>query len=355
MQLFTIDKSNMKQSFFISFIMVVMALSSCQSGEKLEDSGDMYFRYMRYSDTPFDQFSGLHAISAEEAKEINHYRFSYDSERKMVGIQYCRGDELLNGASMGVPKIEITYKDNKEIHHYFDMDGEPRSRAGYFSAEYELDKQGERKHLRFYNVEGNPVENNNGIASYDWEILANGELKENRYNLVRDETVFNQFCPFYELRFTYDQKGFLVMMANYQGDTMYNCTVENCGDIGVSYFLYDYNDAGDFTEFKSESLSGQLSNLYFGYARFECKYDKFGNLLERSMFDQDNEPQGGMTIPVTQMVYDEHGSVIERKFMDINRQLVNHPRSGVSVVKYRYDEIGHPKDTIRFDAQMIVL
>jgi hypothetical protein len=142
-------------------------------------------------------------------------------------------------------------------------------------------------------------------------------------------------------------------MANYQGDTMYNCTVENCGDIGVSYFAFQYNDAGDLTEFTVSSLSGQLSNLYWGWAKFENKYNENGYVVERIMYDQDNEPLGGMSVPVTQMVYDEHGAVVERKFMDPSRNLMDHPRNGIAVSKYVYDPSGHPKDTLNFNAQMV--
>ena len=196
------------------------------------------------------------------------------------------------------------------------------------------------------------MENRNGIAWYKWEILANGQLRENRYNLKGEETVLNQFCPFYELRFTYDDNGMVTNMANYQGDTMYNCTVENCGDIGVSYFSFGYNDAGDLTNFTVRSLTGQLSNLYFGWARFENKVDENGNVLERASFDQDNEPLGGMSVPVVQSVYDEHGSLIERKNMDANRNLMNNPRSGIAVSKYVYNEAGHPVDTLNYNAEM---
>ena len=73
------------------------------------------------------------------------------------------------------------------------------------------------------------------------------------------------------------------------------------------------------------------------------------------MFEQDDEPLGGMSVPVTQTVYDEHGSVVEKKFMDMNRQLINDPNSGVSVEKYIYDELGHRKNTLKFDASLAAL
>ena len=334
---------------------LTMALTSCQSGEKSTDSGIAYYRQLRFSETPFDVYTGNHEITASEAEKVNHYKFTYDEESRLKSLEYMRGDELLKGSSSGASRILISYEGSQEIHYFFDHNGEPTKWADIYKAVYELDNNGKRKGLRFYDEDGNLTENYNGIAWFEWHIMPTEQVRENRYNLKGEETVLNEFCPFYELRFTYDNKGWVTNMANYQGDTMYNCTVENCGDIGVSYFSFDYNDKGDLTSFEVRSLTGQLSNLYWGWARFENRYDEHGNTIERAMFDQDDEPLGGMSVPVTQMVYNEQGSVVERRNMDIGRNLINHPRSGVSVIKYLYDESGHPSDTLRFNSEMASL
>lgn len=345
----------MKTFASLSAILLLSGLFSCQSGEKSAESGTRYYRHLRFSETPYDRFTGNHEITAREAKRIDHYRFSYDDQSRLVALEYMRGDELLSGSSSGASRILISYEGNKEIHHFFDRNGEPVKWSGVDRAVYELDENGNRKTLKFYDKEGTPIENNNGIARFEWKIMPTEQVRENRYNLKGEETVLNEFCPFYELRFTYNDLGWMTDMANYQGDTMYNCTVENCGDIGVSYFSFAYNDGGDLTSFTVRSLTGQLSNLYWGWARYENKYDENGYVLERAMFDQDNEPLAGMSVPVTQMVYNEHGSVVERKNMDINRNLINNPRTGVSVIKYLYDEAGHPTDTLRFNNEMAAL
>ena len=89
----------------------------------------------------------------------------------------------------------------------------------------------------FLDENGETVENRNSIHNHKWKKLDDGMIQELRYNLAGDEVVMNPFCPFYELRFSYDENGYLVRMANYEEDTLYNCTEENCGDIGVSYFF----------------------------------------------------------------------------------------------------------------------
>ena len=345
----------MRTIAFFAAPLLVLALTCCQTGMKTADSGTRYFRQLRFSETPFDIYTGNHEITAAEAEHINHYKFTYDEASRLTSVEYMRGDALLRGSSTGASRILIRYEGNQEIHHFFDHKGEPTERAEVFKAVYELDERGTRKGLRFYDNEDKLTENRNGIAWFEWQILPTEQVRENRYNLNGEETVLNEFCPFYELRFTYNDEGWVTHMANYQGDTMYNCTVENCGDIGVSYFSFNYNDAGDLTAFEVRSLTGQLSNLYWGWARFENKYDEHGNTIERAMYDQDDEPLGGMSVPVTQMVYNEQGSVVERKNMDINRNLMNHPRSGIAVVKYVYDDAGHPSDTLRFNNEMAAL
>ncbi len=245
----------MKNVLPISGLFLLLAVFSCKQADESSSARVKYFRHLKFSETPFDQFRGLHAVNPADTGIVNHYKFSYDEQGRLVALEYRRGNELLDGSETGAARILISYKGNKEIHHYFNRQGEAVERQGYSAAEYELDEAGVRVGLHFLDREGNPVENRNGIARYDWKVLANGQLQENRYNMEGEETVLNEFCPFYELRFSYDEDGLVTSMANYQGDSMYNCTVENCGDIGVSYFSFDYNDAGDLTRFTVSSLT----------------------------------------------------------------------------------------------------
>jgi hypothetical protein len=193
------------------------------------------------------------------------------------------------------------------------------------------------------------VENRNNIHNYVWTKLPDGMIQELRYNLAKEETIMNPFCPFYELRFNYDANGFVTRMANYDNDTLYNCTAENCGDIGVSYFLFKNNEKGDLLEFSVHNVTGQMSNLYWGWAKRVNVVDANGYVVETSMYDQDDEFLGGKGVPVTQSVYDEHGAVIKRIAMDSNKNIMNDPNSGVAITEFKYDEIGRRIETLRFD------
>jgi YD repeat-containing protein len=174
-------------------------------------------------------------------------------------------------------------------------------------------------------------------------------VRELRYNLKGEETVMNPFCPFYELRFTYNDMGYPVRMANFKADTLYNCTAENCGDIGVSYFVFSPNAAGDLETFSVFNVTGQMSNLYWGWSKRISKYDENGYLTEVKVYDQDNEPVGGKLIPVTQYSYDSHGAVTQIKNMDKDGNVINSADNGVAITSYKYDEIGNRTETLTFD------
>jgi hypothetical protein len=140
-------------------------------------------------------------------------------------------------------------------------------------------------------------------------------------------------------------------MANYMGDTLYNCTAENCGDIGVSYFTFVPNDQGDLESFSVFNVFGQMSNLYAGWSKRINKVDENGYVIETAVYDQDDEYVSGNSIPVTQNVYDSHGALIQVKNMDKNRNMINHPESGVAYTEYKYDELGNRIETLRFDKE----
>ena len=213
-----------------------------KSEKKDAKTGIEYFRSLQFSETPYDTEKGVHPLAEDDSKTINNYKFTYDDSGRLISVEFNRNNILLGNSSMGAAKITYEYKDNKQIKRYFSKDGEQIESAGAFTAEYSLDDKGIRTALKFYGKDGAPVENRNKIHLWTWTILPDGMVKEQRYNLANVEVVMNPFCPFFELRFSYNDKGYVTRMANYMGDTLYNCTAENCGDIGVSFFLLNSNE-----------------------------------------------------------------------------------------------------------------
>jgi hypothetical protein len=345
---------SLKNAILILTIAMSAIMFSCTSGKKEEGASSVkHFRHLQFSETSYDDIKGTYSITEEEAKTINNYTFTYNENGKPSSVSFMRGDQLLDYSEMGFAKLEITYTDSTEVQRFFDKGGKAVPSDEVYAFVYKLDENGNRTGLSFLDKDGKVAANRNGIAYFTWKVLPDGMVQDKRYNMKDEEIILNPFCPFYELRFSYDQNGYCTRMANYMADTLYDCTAENCGEVGVSYFSFENNEKGALTKFSVFNSHGQMSNLYWGWSRFQNTMDENGNVLETFYWDQDNEPLGGKSNPLTVNQYDEHGSLIERKFMDKDRNLVLREGPKAATIKYTYDEKGLPVDTTFFDVAMV--
>ena len=338
-----------------ALIAVVFILGSCTQPAPKEAVNEnvKHYRQLLFTESPWDPIRGTHEITAEEAKTVNNYAFTFDDNQRLVEVTFGRGDTLLPKSRLGAARVVMTYQDNLETRTYFDTKGNPKTVNGdVFKSVYTMDENGFRTGLKFLNEKGEPIENRNKIAYYTWSKTIYGDIRENRYNLAGEETVLNEFCPFYELWFTYDENGMVTKMANYNNDSLYDCTAENCGNIGVSYFDFKMDENGGLLEFSVHSTTGQLSNLYWGWARFEQKLDKNGYVIERISYDQDNELLSGKKVPIVESKYDESGLLLEEKYLNAQRQLMEAPWDSVAVRKYKYDDYGRLTETMLLDINM---
>ncbi len=338
-------------------LVIGIAIVSCtgKTSQKNLLSGVEHFRNLQFSETPFDLEKGNRPLTAEDAASVNSYKFTYDESGRLGSVEFVRNNVLLGYSSMG-GAAKVTYEytaDNKQIKRFFNKDNEQIESGGAFTYEYTLGENGVRTGLKFFGKDGSPIENRNKIHSWTWTTLPDGMVRELRYNLAGEETVMNANCPFYELRFTYNDKGYVTRLANYMADTLYNCTAENCGDIGVSYFIFEPNENGDLLGFSVFNVYGQMSNLSSGWSKRMNKVDADGYVVETAVYDQDNEYVSGKNIPVIQTVYDDHGAVVEVKNMDKDRNIINHPESGVAITEYKYDELGQRTETLKYDKDKV--
>lgn len=352
----------MKSFKIVLIALFAVVLFSCNQKPKQVESQQesvqenvAYFRHIQFTETPWDIEKGTHSLTAEEAQSVNNYKFTYNESKQLESVEYNRNGVLLDYSSIGAAKITYTYEADKQIKHFFNEKNESVKSGGASILEYTLNESGMRIAMRFLGENGEPVENRNDIHNYAWKRLDNGMIQELRYNLASEEVVMNPFCPFYELRFSYDEKGYLVRMANYEEDTLYNCTEENCGDIGVSYFLFKNTNSGDVLNFSVHNTVGQLSNLYSGWAKRINVVDENGYILETTQFDQDDEQLSGKRLPVTTSVYNEYGAIVKRISMDKDKAVQNNPSNGVATVEYKYDEKGYRTETLHYDKDGVVV
>jgi hypothetical protein len=344
-----LKRLNLMVPVMLSLAVSVMSCTG-RAGQKKLHSNVEYYRNVLFSETPYDIERGSHPVTAAEAKTVNAYKFTYDNSDRLVSVEYVRNDVPLGyGSLRGAAKITYTYDGNTQVKHFFDKDNKPVDADGVFTWKYSLDDKGIRTGLVFLGKNGEDVESRNKVHSWKWTVLPDGMVRELRYNLKGEETVMNPFCPFYELRFTYNDKGFVTRMANYKADTLYNCTAENCGDIGVSYFSFTPNDQGDVSSFSVFNVFGQMSNLYWGWSKRLTTLDENGYPLEVVVYDQDDEFVGGKLVPVTQNKYDEHGALVKSVSLNGDREIINDPQNGVAITEYKYDDKGQRTETLTFD------
>jgi hypothetical protein len=336
----------------LTTLALLVTVFSCteKTGFQKKHSGVEYFRNLLTRQTPYDIERGIHPLTARQAKTVNSYKFTYDVSGRLLSVEYVRNNLLLGYSSMGfAAKVVYEYSGNKQIKYYFSNKNEPIEVEGVFKAEYTLNENGTRVELVFFGRYGEPVENRNRIHSYRWEVLPDGMVRELRFDLTGKETVLNPFCPFWELRFTYNEMGYMTRMANYKADTLYNCTAENCGDVGVSYFIFEPDVNGDVERFSVYNAGGLTSNVYWGWSKRINTFDSNGYLLESVFYDQDGEYISGKRVPVIRHTYDKHGAETETWNLSKDRKPYNNPENRVCHTVYKYDRFGTRTETLRYD------
>jgi YD repeat-containing protein len=338
--------------FFIALILVTGSFSCRQKETRARShQGVEYFRHLKFSESPYDIETGTYPISPDEAANTNSYKFTYDDNGRLISVEYGRGGQLFDYSSMnGVAKVVYEYNGNMQTKFFYNSNSEPVELGGIFAWEYALDYDGNRVQMMFLGRDGSMIEDNNGIHFWNWTRLPDGKVKENRGNLKDEEVALSSLYPFYELRFTYDSKGYVTKMENYKNDSLYNCTGESCGERGVSYFTFTPDESGDVKQIEIFNNEGKRST-HLGWSKCVLNYDESGNVIQRSFYGVNDEPVTGDQMPVIMYDYDEHGALTEVRSYDSENNLKNNPLSGAAIIRYTYDDTGRLKGTHFLDSE----
>src|ERR1035437_6342279 len=151
--------------FFLA-IAIGIGIVSCtgKTTNKTKHVGVEYYRNLLFNETPYDIEKGIHPLTADQAKTINNYKFTYDKTGRLLSVEFVRNNVLLGYSSMqGAAKITYDYSTSLQTKHYFDKDNKPIESAGVFAAQYSLDPVGKRTGLMFLSKDGSMVENRNKI------------------------------------------------------------------------------------------------------------------------------------------------------------------------------------------------
>jgi YD repeat-containing protein len=140
-----------------------------------------------------------------------------------------------------------------------------------------------------------------------------------------------------QIRRTYDFFGRTLVLENLdsQGELIANAQ-------GVARYENEYDRRGNRTSVRYFDADGQPVAGSAGYAEKRTEYDA----LERPTTHRTYGVGGGPLAPIKELGYDKHGLVVERRFVDLNGQLVG---DDVAIIRHQYDQQGRLTETTWYD------
>lgn len=243
-----------------------------------------------FRETPFADIRCAKEISSEQASSIKHFEFEYDTQGRLTSVQYKLKNRLVPYSDRFVraPRTKIQYLHNQEIRTYFDENNLPTLVSGdVYQSLFILNKLGQRKSVKFLNLDGNLVNNDFGIAAYNWTVLENGQVVETRVNadddLVRNRPGFGYMIT----RFAYDSNGLLTRMYNWGSKG----TALTPDEAGVVMTKISYSPVGQFKQWLNLDIDGKPVKGMSAIAEIIYQPSQFRGEKEAYFFDANGSPQ----------------------------------------------------------------
>jgi len=333
----------------VVFSLFLLVFQAPANGTTVESTA--YYAHMPFRETPFADLRGIYPITAEQARHHKHFRFLYDAEDRPVEVSFRFGDEIQNlnisrNALTFTPVIKIKYEEGTETRTFFDRFMNPTLSNGVFREEYELDEDGNRVSLRFYDVDELRVESDWGIEAYAWSVDRRGTVTETRFDSHGEPVSIRPHFPFYCLKLHYDQRGLLALMENY-GKTCEQLTLNN---MNAAQDKLQYNASGGIYAW---NVYDAQENRSVGngpmVARGIMERDGLGHTTREYYEDEDGEIMTsayGWTN--TYASFDEFGNMVERFNHDADGKRTNNPLLGYSGYIATYDENGEHRTSLSY-------
>lgn len=368
-------KATLKHTFYTAVLLIIGINAYAQKTE--------YYRHLVFRETPYSDTKGIHPIDKETAQKETHYRFVYDASNRLVEVSHRLGDFIINDNDNWdsfiwfSPKMTIQYEGDQEIRYYYNrLDEQIEAHGKMYKAVFELNSEGQRVGVKFYDKDGNPSENAWGIHEYKWTILGEGNVLENRFNVKGEPKTIRPEFTFYTVRLEYGDDDFLDFV--YHLDEEGNI-INNVMKAGMDRIVYDqegnfsrwmvfdkdlkpvegnapefaigehlYDARGNKVELRGFDVVGKLKAMPSGVARVLNKYDQYNNMIETKALDID-----GNLLQHIKKEYSADGRRIEwMKFYDVEGELTMHPQAKFAAMNFQYAEDGSMSERKFFDANM---
>lgn len=266
-----------------------------------------YFRQLAYNHvSPWVPLRGIHEIdAATAAKGAAHYAFRYDDSGRLIEIVNHNPEAWKRHplASLGVPRLTISWTATTETRRFFDADGKPiKGIRGASREVFTRDASGFRTGMAFFNENGAPVENVWHIARYAWTKRGDWVI-ERRTDLVGHPMPVSTYFPFGVTGMKLGPDGIPTGHYNLDPDTLQPAN----GPDGVASYHDVFDPEGNHVEITYRDKDGHLALNTFKYATMRKTYDAHGNVLRQDVFDLADR-----LLRFDSYTYDDAGNLLAR-------------------------------------------
>jgi hypothetical protein len=365
--------------FFPQLILAIFALMLSahvfsQQGnisDTVDNQSRKYFRHLMFRETPYAEYRGIHPVEVDKNPNFAHYEFSLDSQGRTTQIRYQINDNLIRGNEVWdsfiwfAPVVKVSYSPGKEVHTYFNAkDQQIEAHGSVYRAEYQLDGNGQRTALSFFDMQGDRSHSAWNIHRYEWRH--EGELVyEKRFDVNNQQQTMRPELEFHEISLEYDADDKLAFMRNLGLDGVPTNNKSGAGIDRVTYDLdgnfirwqvYDkdgnavegnrpmvhlgehlYDNYGNKVGLRGFDRSGKQVPFSWGVFEHASRYNKYGNQIESTLLKQDGSAIRRLAFEYTA----EQNKKTWLKSINANQQLVSTPMlGGAAALKFTYNQEG---------------
>lgn len=341
-----------------SKLLYIQAFSGASVRHKLDDSGKRLERwwYDAQGNPTCNVEFGVYGV-----------RWKYDKNGYMSTESYLDTQGKPMMSKKGYASCSCTYDQNGNPvrYEFYDVTGKlVRNKENSAILENTFDVFGNCTGARYFDEDGVPCYDDEGISSYEW-CYEDGCLISEKYFDVNGQPMLCKDC-YHEKQLDYDERGNCIREAYYdaEGNPVMSYTK------AVSVIECDYNEYGTCTQRRYYDIDGKPSKVrninsktnkydnrgnlirveYAGYGSLdynsvEYEYDSLDNLICEEYFDEQGNPvrDNGFNARVA-YTYDDRRKVIQEAYFDADGIPVNPgciEEEKYNIVRYAYDDRGN--------------
>lgn len=355
------------------FCLAIINSSEANTSKSNDELKVVYYSTIEFVETPLSYIKGSVPLKKKVALTRNHYRFSYDSQNRLISIAFYNGSTSKNPNHTAnlftlAHRMEFSYQNDSEKFTFFDTNGKQITVLGNCSEfVFKLNKFGFRESLYFLDASGNRVENSWNIFEYRWEYLSDGSVIEDRFDKNGKQVSIRPGFEFYRLKLYFNTLGHIALMQNIDNDGNLienpsgasqdnistnangnflqwqvldnNHELEKGNGPDVAIGIQKFNEFGYESELEHRDENNQPMYSAYGICKSKTQFDAFGNISERTFYNEANQPSNHKNAGYHKLKikWDKSGNYREvLSYFDINRKPTIHATRGYHSVKYHY-------------------